>query len=180
MFKEVTQKGKLNYAGQRKPRPLLPELGHSCSALAIRVFAMFFSPALYSNRTDSSLKERAPRWERIPKQQQESPPKPCEIPDSPQVLVFGVLQTRLFQDGSGSGELADLFLQPGQQEPKGYGTGAFLQLRGNKSRLNDGGQGMRTAAKLHQGCRHQIPSTASLITVLCCIRCTVQSAGYSP
>lgn len=32
-----------------------PELGHSCNALAIRVFAIFFSPALYSNRTDSNL-----------------------------------------------------------------------------------------------------------------------------
>lgn len=36
-------------------RPSSPELGHSCNALAIRVFAMFFSPALYSNRTDSNL-----------------------------------------------------------------------------------------------------------------------------
>lgn len=32
-----------------------PELGHSCKALAISVLAMFFSPALYSSRTDSNL-----------------------------------------------------------------------------------------------------------------------------
>lgn len=33
----------------------LPELGHSCSALAMSVLAMFFSPARYSSRTDSNL-----------------------------------------------------------------------------------------------------------------------------
>lgn len=34
---------------------LSPELGHSCRALAIRVLAMFFSPARNSNLTDSNL-----------------------------------------------------------------------------------------------------------------------------
>lgn len=35
----------------------LPELGHSCSALAMSVLAMFFSPARYSSRTDSNLRK---------------------------------------------------------------------------------------------------------------------------
>lgn len=33
----------------------LPELGHSWRALAMSVLEMFFNPALYSSRTDSSL-----------------------------------------------------------------------------------------------------------------------------
>lgn len=33
----------------------LPELGHSCRALAMSVLDMFFKPPLYSRRTDSSL-----------------------------------------------------------------------------------------------------------------------------
>lgn len=37
-----------------------PEFGHSCKALAIRVFAMFFSPALYSSLTDSNLVTKTP------------------------------------------------------------------------------------------------------------------------
>lgn len=36
-------------------KPVSPELGHSCRALAIRVLAMFFSPARNSNLTDSNL-----------------------------------------------------------------------------------------------------------------------------
>lgn len=35
-----------------------PELGHSCRALAMRVLAMFFSPARYSSLTDSNLRRR--------------------------------------------------------------------------------------------------------------------------
>lgn len=34
---------------------VLPELGHSCRALAMSVLAMFFKPPLNSRRTDSSL-----------------------------------------------------------------------------------------------------------------------------
>lgn len=45
----------------REPGGRLPELGHSCSALAISVFAMFFSPARYSSLTDSSLRNGAHR-----------------------------------------------------------------------------------------------------------------------
>lgn len=41
----------------------LPELGHSCSALAMRVLAMFFSPARYSSRTDSNLGKQAQGWD---------------------------------------------------------------------------------------------------------------------
>lgn len=33
----------------------IPELGHSCRALAISVLEMFFSPALNSSLTDSNL-----------------------------------------------------------------------------------------------------------------------------
>lgn len=38
-----------------------PELGHSCSALAMSVLAMFFSPARYSSLTDSNLGQRPER-----------------------------------------------------------------------------------------------------------------------
>lgn len=41
----------------------LPELGHSCSALAMRVLAMFFSPARYSSRTDSNLGKQTRGWD---------------------------------------------------------------------------------------------------------------------
>lgn len=50
----------------REPGGRLPELGHSCSALAISVFAMFFSPARYSSLTDSSLRNGAHRDGRAP------------------------------------------------------------------------------------------------------------------
>lgn len=45
---------KTGCSGQ-KIKPPSPELGHSCRALAIRVLAMFFSPARNSNLTDSNL-----------------------------------------------------------------------------------------------------------------------------
>lgn len=41
--------------GCSEQKLLSPELGHSCRALAIRVLAMFFSPARNSNLTDSNL-----------------------------------------------------------------------------------------------------------------------------
>lgn len=40
-------------------RVFVPELGHSCKALAMSVLAMFFSPARYSSRTDSNLGRQA-------------------------------------------------------------------------------------------------------------------------